>query len=158
RAVLCRSLHASPAQPGGSAVVPLPGGRGHARRHPAEGAARPDRNARRGQRPGWDRSPRRRLITRGPRPCDPEDVLDVELPETSGSPVVGSFRACLSSVLELAVDSVPQPDGDLQASVSQWRTWLAGRGFGLVPIAHASTFQWPGYWIAVLEGTLGPDE
>ena len=85
-------------------------------------------------------------------------MLDVELPETSGSPVVGSFRACLSSVLELAVDSVPQPDGDLQASVSQWRTWLAGRGFGLVPIAHASTFQWPGYWIAVVEGTLGPDE
>ena len=85
-------------------------------------------------------------------------MLDVELPETSGSPVIGSFRACLSSVLETAVETVPQPDGDLQESVSQWRTWLAGRGIGLVPIAHASTFQWPGYWIAVLEGTPGPEE
>jgi MOSC domain-containing protein YiiM len=85
-------------------------------------------------------------------------VLDVELPQTPGSPVVGSFRACLSSVLEMAVDTVPQPDTDLRTSVSQWRTWLAGRGFGLVPIANARGFQWPGYWIAVLEETRGPDE
>ncbi|MFZ1118246.1 MAG: MOSC domain-containing protein, partial [Propionibacteriaceae bacterium] len=42
---------------------------------------------------------------------------------------------------------------DLRGAVGQWRTWLAGRGVGLVPIAHASRFQWPGYWIAVLAGT-----
>jgi MOSC domain-containing protein YiiM len=82
-------------------------------------------------------------------------VLDVELPEGSGSPVVGSFRACLSSLLEMSVSEVPQADAHLDASVAQWRTWLAGRGLGLVAIARASTFQWPGYWIAVLEATQG---
>ena len=33
------------------------------------------------------------------------------------------------------------------------RSGNGGRGVGLVPIAHASRFQWPGYWIAVLAGT-----
>jgi MOSC domain-containing protein YiiM len=48
---------------------------------------------------------------------------------------------------------MPQPEDNLRAAVGQWRTWLAGRGVGLVPIANASRFQWPGYWIAVLAGT-----
>jgi len=82
-------------------------------------------------------------------------VLDVDLPEAPGPPLVRSFRACLASVLETAVEEVPQPDADLGASVSQWRTWLAGRGFGLVPIARASAFQWPGYWISLLEAAQG---
>lgn len=79
-------------------------------------------------------------------------VLDVEVPaEASGPAVVQSFWACLSSVLELPQAEVPQADADLNVAIAQWRTWLAGRGFGLVPIANASAFQWPGYWIAVLE-------
>jgi MOSC domain-containing protein YiiM len=83
-----------------------------------------------------------------------EAVLDVEVPaEASGPAVVQSFWACLSSVLEVSPASVPQPDADLHAAIAQWRTWLAGRGLGLVPIANASAFQWPGYWIAVLEPT-----
>ncbi|HZA29923.1 MAG TPA: hypothetical protein VE462_00200, partial [Propionibacteriaceae bacterium] len=84
-------------------------------------------------------------------------MLDVELVgEESG--VVESFRACLSSVLEVPLASVPQTDPDLHAAIGGWRTWLAGRGFGLVSIANASTFQWPGYWIAVLEPTDGSAE
>ena len=47
---------------------------------------------------------------------------------------------------------------NLHAAVAQWRTWLAGRGVGLVPIANASRFQWPGYWIAVLAETLESKE
>jgi MOSC domain-containing protein YiiM len=86
-------------------------------------------------------------------------VLDVELPAKARGPrVVQSFRACLSSVLEVPPTDVPQPDGDLHAAIAQWRTWLTGRGCGLVPIAHASSFQWPGYWIAVLEPTNGSGE
>jgi hypothetical protein len=54
-------------------------------------------------------------------------------------------------VLEVAVEEVPSADADLGAAVSPWRTWLAGRGPGLVPIAAASTFRWPGFWVAVLE-------
>jgi MOSC domain-containing protein YiiM len=81
-------------------------------------------------------------------------MLDVELsPEMAGSRILGSFRACLSSVLEIPLGEVPQHEEDLSAAVAQWRTWLAGRGVGLVPIANASRFQWPGYWIAVLDAT-----
>jgi len=82
-------------------------------------------------------------------------MLDVGLsPNTVGSRTVDSFRACLSSVLEMPLDEVPQQhEENLRAAVAQWRTWLAGRGVGLVPIANASRFQWPGYWIAVLDAT-----
>lgn len=83
-------------------------------------------------------------------------MLDVELPEdASVPPPVRSFRACLSSLLEVPVDVVPNPDVALDAAVSQWRTWLAELGFGLVPVADASTFTWPGYWVAVLDA---PDD
>ena len=81
-------------------------------------------------------------------------MLDVRLsPDTAAPRIVDSFRACLASVLEIPFGEVPQQEETLRAAVGQWRTWLAGRGVGLVPIAHASRFQWPGYWIAVLAGT-----
>ena len=81
-------------------------------------------------------------------------MLDVGLsPDTAGPRILDSFRACLSSVLEIPLGEVPQPEENLSAAVAQWRTWLAGRGVGLVPIANAARFQWPGYWIAVLAGT-----
>jgi hypothetical protein len=82
------------------------------------------------------------------------DMLDVGLsPDTAGPRLLDSFRACLASVLEIPLGGVPQHEENLRAAVGQWRTWLAGRGVGLVPIANASRFQWPGYWIAVLAGT-----
>jgi MOSC domain-containing protein YiiM len=81
-------------------------------------------------------------------------MLDVELPEEALGPrILGSFRACLSSVLEIPVNEVPQHDDDLRSAVARWRTWLAGRGVGLVPVADAVTFHWPGYWVAVLGAT-----
>jgi hypothetical protein len=55
-------------------------------------------------------------------------------------------------VLEASPLEVPAPDEDVRHSIAGWRTWLAGRGLGLVPIARASHFQWPGYWIALLDG------
>ena len=84
-------------------------------------------------------------------------MLDVELVgEEPG--VVESFRVCLSSVLEVPLASFTSTAPDLHAAIAGWRTWLAGRGFGLVSIANASTFQWPGYWIAVLEPSDGSAE
>jgi len=83
-------------------------------------------------------------------------VHDADLPaDPPGAPTVRSFRACLASLLEIPVDQVPQPGGDLDAAVSAWRTWLAGSGFGLVPIAKAESFQWPGYWVAALDAAQG---
>ena len=79
-------------------------------------------------------------------------------PDTAGPPIVDSFRACLSSVLEIPLGELPQQEENLRAAVAHWRTWLAGRGVGLVPIANASRFQWPGYWIAVLAETPESNE
>jgi MOSC domain-containing protein YiiM len=91
--------------------------------------------------------------------CQHEAVFDVELPAEAGEPMAAwSFQACLSSVLEAPLTAVPRPEADLQAMIGQWRTWLAGRGLGLAPVANASSFQWPGYWIAVLEADGGPGE
>ena len=36
--------------------------------------------------------------------------------------------------------------------MAKWRNWLAGRGAGLVLVADAARFNWPGYWIAILSG------
>lgn len=52
------------------------------------------------------------------------------------------LRACLALVLG---DEVPEPEYD---SLVFYKQWLAERNLGLVPIAGASSFEWPGHWIA----------
>lgn len=81
-------------------------------------------------------------------------VIDLALPTNAGVPIlVRSFAACLASVTEVPIAQIPQPQVELRGAVDAWRTWLAGRGAGLVPIADPGRFNWPGYWIAI----LGPD-
>jgi len=85
-------------------------------------------------------------------------MIEVELPDTEGVPeLVRSFAACLASVTETPVTDIAQPDADLHGAIAHWRTWLAGRGAGLVPIANPARFNWPGYWLAILgnAGTVG---
>jgi hypothetical protein len=78
-------------------------------------------------------------------------MFDVALPETEEIPeLVRSFAACLASVTETPLSEVPQPRADLSGAIAHWRTWLAARGTGLVPIAGAARFNWPGYWLAIL--------
>ena len=78
-------------------------------------------------------------------------MIEVELPDTEGVPeLVRSFAACLASVTETPLTDVPQPGADLRGAIAHWRSWLAGRGAGLVPIAQPARFNWPGYWLAVL--------
>ena len=79
-------------------------------------------------------------------------MIDVELPvgpEATALP--RGFAACLASVTETPVGDLPLPDGDLAHALGAWRTWLAGRGAGLVPIADPVRFQWAGWWIAVVD-------
>ena len=79
-------------------------------------------------------------------------VLDVTLPDDSDLPVLTrSFAGCLASAIEIPVTQLPLPRLELPSAVTRWRTWLAGRGLGLVPIADAAKFNWPGYWIALLD-------
>ena len=78
-------------------------------------------------------------------------VLDVVLPADSDVPLLTrSFAACLASAIEVPVTDLPLRRLELSQAVGRWRSWLAGRGLGLVPIAGAEKFNWPGYWIAVL--------
>src|SRR5690349_14225034 len=83
-------------------------------------------------------------------------MIEVELPVGDRVPeLVRSFAACVASVLETPVGDVPLPEADLPGAAAHWRSWLAGRGLGLVALARPATFTWPGYWLAVL-GQPGP--
>ena len=83
-------------------------------------------------------------------------MIDVALPAGHGSPLARSFAACLASVTETAPADLPAPAGDLASSLARWRTWLAARGHGLVAVAGAQRFAWPGCWIAVVDGAKRP--
>jgi hypothetical protein len=78
-------------------------------------------------------------------------VIEVDLPAADGADeVTRAFAACLASATEVAVDELPLP-ATLPHALGAWRTWLAERGFGLVPVAAPETFQWAGWWIAVVD-------
>src|SRR4051812_19416198 len=79
-------------------------------------------------------------------------MIDSKLPAAPGIPALTlGFAACLASVTEVPVTELPLPPGDLSSAVAALRTWLAGRDSGLVPIADPTRFQWPGWWIAVVQ-------
>lgn len=88
-------------------------------------------------------------------------MIDVDLPEDETVPeLTRSFAACVASVTETPIAEVPQPRADLPGAISHWRSWLAGRGAGLVTLAKPASFNWPGYWLAVLgtpRPSAGPD-
>ena len=52
------------------------------------------------------------------------------------------LRLCLGEIL-----GEPSPDPDTDALLFFWQ-WLAERNLGLVPIADAAAFSWPGRWLA----------
>ena len=83
-------------------------------------------------------------------------MVEVDLPEDETIPeLVRSFAACVGAVTETPITEVPQPHADLPGAIGHWRSWLAGRGAGLVTLAKPASFSWPGYWLAVL-GQPGP--
>ena len=59
------------------------------------------------------------------------------------------LRACLGEILG---ERPPDPDTD---SLLFFGQWLAERNLGLVPIARASAFSWPGSWLARVCATDG---
>jgi hypothetical protein len=77
-------------------------------------------------------------------------VLELSLLAGPGSTSVRSFATCLASVMEVPGGRVPLSAEALPEAVGLWRQWLAGRGFGLAELARPQTFNWPGYWIAVV--------
>jgi hypothetical protein len=68
--------------------------------------------------------------------------------ESAGASEGATFAACLATILELPLEAVPAEATDADGA----RRWLGGLGLGLVPIAAAASFSWPGPWIAVGSG------
>jgi hypothetical protein len=52
-----------------------------------------------------------------------------------------TLAVCIAQVVAVPATDVPLGEEELRA-------WLAERGLGLVPVADASSFGWPGSWIA----------
>lgn len=67
--------------------------------------------------------------------------------------LVDDLRECLTEVLGSPVPELP---GDADDPTRSFRQWLAERNLGLVPIAEPASFDWPGQWIAVVDGTGEP--
>jgi MOSC domain-containing protein len=59
---------------------------------------------------------------------------------------VSPFDSELRGCLEVVLGSAP-PEPDYEPLVF-FRQWLAERNLGLVPIADAREFDWPGHWLA----------
>ena len=79
-------------------------------------------------------------------------MIDTDLPTAPGvGALTRGLAACLASVTEVPVTELPLPPGGLSSAVGAFRTWLAGRDSGLVPIDDPTRFQWPGWWIAVVQ-------
>jgi hypothetical protein len=63
---------------------------------------------------------------------------------------MSAFSADLRQCLEIVLGTpLPEPDGE---PLVFFRQWLAERNLGLVPIANAHEFDWPGHWIARVRG------
>lgn len=77
-------------------------------------------------------------------------MLDIRLPAGPGPELTRSFAACIASAVKVPVAELLLPPVELPLAIGRWRSWLAGRGLGLVSVAAPETFNWPGYWIAVL--------
>ncbi|HEY5661757.1 MAG TPA: MOSC domain-containing protein [Gaiellaceae bacterium] len=64
-----------------------------------------------------------------------------------------SFPSELRRCLEIVLGS-PPPEPDYEPLVF-YKQWLAERNLGLVPIANAEEFRWPGMWLARVRGGDG---
>ena len=60
-----------------------------------------------------------------------------------------SFLSCLATILELPAAALPELWGDADPPVDlTLQGWLGAREIGMVPVADAKEFAWPGPWIA----------
>jgi hypothetical protein len=81
-------------------------------------------------------------------------MIQIDLPDGRATPLVRGLAACLSSVIEVPLAALPAFDNlTVPHTLAAWKSWLAGRDFGMVPIAEPRSFQWAGWWIAIVNHT-----
>ena len=84
-------------------------------------------------------------------------MIQIELPEGPAKTLVRGLATCLSSVTEVPVAELPAFDTlSVTHALGAWKSWLAGRDFGMVPIAEPRSFQWAGWWIAIVDHSGSP--
>jgi hypothetical protein len=83
-------------------------------------------------------------------------VREAPLPAPCSPLAASSFRACVATILELAPVAVPEPADD-EDPARGWTIgrWLGGLGVGLVEVAGATEFSWPGPWIGAVAPPRG---
>lgn len=84
-------------------------------------------------------------------------MIHVDLPDGPAGPLARGLAACLSSVTEVPLTDLPDL-GETSAArlLGAYKSWLAGRDSGLVPIHDPRSFQWAGWWFAVVDGSDSP--
>ena len=81
-------------------------------------------------------------------------MIHVDLPDGPAGPLARGLAACLSSVTEVPLADLPDlGDAPAHHLLGAYKSWLAGRGSGLVPIHDPRSFQWAGWWFAVVDGS-----
>ena len=81
-------------------------------------------------------------------------MIVVDLPEGSNSPLSRGLAAFLSSVLEVPLADLPYlGHSSIDSLLGACKSWLAGRGYGLIPIHDPRSFQWAGWWFAIVNGS-----
>jgi MOSC domain-containing protein YiiM len=84
-------------------------------------------------------------------------MIQIDLPSGPGSPLVRGLAACLASVTEVRLTELPDfTELPVTHALASWKSWLAGRNFGMVPIADGRSFQWAGWWIGVVDHSGSP--
>ena len=103
---------------------------------------------------GASRDPGRGELRIGCRPTSGTPRQGVPAPRLydPGVAFVDDLRDCLSELLGSRIQEAPD---DSDEPVRFFRQWLAERNLGLVPIAEPASFDWPGPWIAVVDGADG---
>src|SRR4051794_15361139 len=94
----------------------------------------------------------RRSITGFYKMSDPSRASRYRFGKTAYvASIADDLRDCLGEMLGAAVPE----RGDDADPIRFFRQWLAERNLGLVPLADPSSFDWPGQWIAVVDGPAG---
>ena len=82
-------------------------------------------------------------------------MREVPLPSRFRPTEGSTFQACVATILELALEDVPQPPPGEDASGWRISRWLGGLGLGLVPVLDPPSFAWPGPWVGVMRSPAG---
>jgi hypothetical protein len=76
-------------------------------------------------------------------------MREVALTDQQQQSEVSTFVACLATILEVPLGTVPEPPPG-QGPATGWlmSRWLGGMGLGLAALADPASFSWAGPWLA----------